>query len=98
MAETFSVGDLVRVDGSFTNAAGTAVDPTAVFAQYRDPSGNVVALTYGADAALVRDSTGVYHVDVDADEAGTWYYRFHSTGTGQAAGWSSFYVGGDVFT
>jgi hypothetical protein len=42
-------------------------------------------LTYGVGAELVKDSTGVYHVDIDADEAGKWLYRFYSTGTGQAS-------------
>lgn len=78
-------GDVVRIAGAFANAAATAVDPTAVFAVYSDPSGNVTTLEYGDDAALVRDSAGVYHVDIDADEAGRWLYRFYSTGTGQAS-------------
>jgi len=29
---------------------------------------------------------------VDADEVGTWYYRYYSTGTGQAAGEGTFDV------
>lgn len=81
----YSVGDSVRITGTWTNAAGTAVDPAGVFAAYRDPSGNTTTLTYGVDAELVKDSTGVYYVDVDADEAGWWHYRFYSTGEGKAA-------------
>lgn len=81
---SYQVGDLVRVTGTFTTAAGVATDPTAVFAEYKDPSGNTTELEYPADAALVKDSTGVYHIDIDADEAGSWFYRFYSTGTGQA--------------
>ena len=82
---SYNVGDLIRTTGTFTNADGTATDPTAVFAAYGDPSGNTTTLEYGVDVALVRDSTGNYHVDIDADEAGRWYYRFYSTGTGQAS-------------
>lgn len=90
---SYHVGDLVRISATWTNAAGTAIDPTAVLAQYRDPGGTTTSLVYGVDAALVKDSTGNYHVDVDADEAGWWHYRFYSTGTGQAAAEpSSFYV------
>lgn len=81
----YDLGDLVRIAGVFTNAAGTGIDPDDVFVKYKDPSGNVTTLTYGTDAELVRDSAGNYHVDVDADEAGHWDYRFYSTGTGQAA-------------
>ncbi len=43
-------------------------------------------MVYGTDAELVKSATGVYHVDVDADEAGIWRYRFESgSGVGQAA-------------
>jgi hypothetical protein len=82
---SYHVGDLVRCAGAFTNAGGTAVDPTAVFAQYSNPAGSVTSLTYGTDAALVKASTGNYYVDINANAAGYWRYRFYSTGTGQAA-------------
>lgn len=93
----YQVGDLVRIAGAFTNAAGTAVDPTAVFAKYKDPGGITTALTYGVDVALVRDSAGNYHVDVNADESGVWRYRFYSTGTGQAANEEQFIVEPSAF-
>lgn len=82
----YHVGDLIRASATFTSAAGTAVDPTVVLAKYKDPGGVTVSLTYGAvgSEALVRDSAGNYHVDIDADEAGFWQYRFYSTGTGRA--------------
>jgi hypothetical protein len=92
MANIYDAGDDVRVSGAFANAAGTAIDPDAVFAQYKDPSGNVTSLEYGEDAELVRDATGSYHVDIDADEAGQWFYRFYSTGSGKAAAWKWFHV------
>lgn len=96
---SYSVGDLVRISAAFTNAAGTVVDPTAVFAKYKDPSGITTALTYGAvgSEALVRDSTGNYHVDVNADESGVWRYRFYSTGSGQAANEEQFIVEPSAF-
>jgi len=85
MANTYDLGDLPRITGTFTNAAGVVLDPTAVFCTYRSPAGVLTTLTYGVDAALVKDSTGVYHVDISATLAGVWQYRFYSTGTGQAA-------------
>ena len=86
-------GNTVRVSAAFTTVAtGAALDPTAVYCEYRDPSGNVTALVYGMDDALIKDSVGNYHVDIDADESGKWYYRFFSTGTGKAAGKGSFTV------
>lgn len=81
----YHLGDSVRAAGAFTNSAGTAVDPTVVKLSFRDPSGNETTYIYGTDAQLVRDSAGNYHVDINADEAGIWYYRWWSTGTGQAA-------------
>lgn len=82
---SYHVGDLIRVSAEWTNSVGAATDPAAVFCQYKDPGGNTTTLQYLVDAALVRDSEGNYYVDIDADEAGTWRYRFYSTGTGQGA-------------
>lgn len=89
---TYDKGDLVRATGTFTTSAGAATDPTAVFVKYTNPSGSITTLTYGTDAALVKDSTGVYHVDIDANAVGAWTYRFYSTGTGQAAAEGDFFV------
>lgn len=93
----YNQGDLVRIAGTFTTAAGNASDPAAVVAYYRDPAGTTTTLTYGTDAELVRDSTGVYHVDVDANQPGTWRYSFRGTGTGQAADESYFRVARSAF-
>jgi hypothetical protein len=82
---SYYVGDLVRISATWTNAAGSVTDPTAVLAKYRDPAGTVTTYTYGTDTELVKDSTGIYHVDIDADSAGKWLYRFYSTGPGQAS-------------
>jgi hypothetical protein len=90
MANTYDVGDLVRVTGTFTNAASVAQDPTAVLFKYKDPSGNKTTLTYNTDVSVVKSATGVYYVDVDVDEIGRWYYRWQGTGTGQSAGESYF--------
>jgi len=97
MSTTYDVGDLVRCTGTFTNAAETAVDPTAVVFMLRSPGGVEMTYTYGEDDELVRDATGVYHVDVDVDEEGSWHYRFESTGTGQAAEEARIYVAASMF-
>lgn len=90
-------GQLVTVDLDFANPAGTAIDPTAVFCKYENPAGTLVTLTYGTDAALVKDATGDYHVNIDTGGAsatvvGTWTVLGYSTGTGQAAVQSIFEV------
>ena len=86
----YHVGDKVRCTGTFETAAGTDTDPSAVYCKVKTPGGTSTTYTYGVDAALVKSATGIYYVDVSITEAGTWHYRFYSTGTGQAAGEESF--------
>ena len=93
----FDKGDLVRCTGTFTNSAGTVVDPTVVLFKVKSPAGTTTTYTYGTDVEVVRDSAGVYHVDVDGNAAGQWYYRVYSTGTGQAAEEGRFSVDGSEF-
>jgi uncharacterized protein YfaS (alpha-2-macroglobulin family) len=88
----YDKGDSVRCRATFKNSSAALIDPTVVRFKYKDPSGNVATLVYGTDASLVKDSDGHYHVDVDADQSGTWFYRFESTGTGQAADEGTFEV------
>ena len=87
MANKYEVGDLVRITGTFTNAAGANVDPTIVRGKYKDPSGNAAT-----ESSPTNSAVGVYYFDIDADEAGVWYYRWWSTGAGQAAAEQSFTV------
>jgi hypothetical protein len=89
MAE-YDLGDVVRVTGTWTNAAGTATDPAAVYFKYMDPSRNVTALVYDVDDEVVKSATGIYYVDVDGDEVGRWFVRLYSTGAGKAAEESYF--------
>jgi uncharacterized protein YfaS (alpha-2-macroglobulin family) len=88
----YALGTNVTVSAIFKTALGVAADPTAVFFSVKDPEGTQSDLTYGDDVEVVKDSTGHYHVDVDANIAGTWLYRFFSTGTGKAAAEGSFTV------
>lgn len=97
MVNAYDVGDLVRVQGSFTNAAGAAVDPSVVTTKVKTPAGVVTTYTYGVDAQLVKLATGIYYVDVSATTSGDWHYRFSSTGDGQAAGENKFYVKESAF-
>ena len=83
----YALGALVQVAAVFRNpASGALMDPAAVFFKFKDPTSGVVTIyTYGVDSQLVKDSTGKYHVDVNASSVGRWYYKFYSTGSGQAA-------------
>lgn len=85
MANTYLVGDIVRLTGAWVDIDGVSIDPTTVKLKIKDPFGVVTTLVYGTDVGLVRDATGSYHYDLSLTLARQWTYRFESTGTGQAA-------------
>lgn len=92
----YDIGDLVRCTGTFASA-GANVNPDAIMFKVKTPAGVVTTYTYGTDTALVREATGIYHVDVNATDAGEYVYRFWSTGTGQAASEGKFFVRSTLF-
>ena len=99
---TYQVGDLVKVQGTFQDSTPTNVDPDNVEVKYTNPEGTTTTKTYSGDSEVVRDSLGVFYLLITIDPAlttphGTWYYRFHGyndTGTpvNRAADESEFYV------
>lgn len=88
----YYIDQQVKCQGTFTDSDGAVTDPTAVFFQFLEPGAAIVSYEYGTDAELVKDSTGVYYVLLDADTVGRWLFRFYSTGTGQAAAEDGFDV------
>jgi uncharacterized protein YfaS (alpha-2-macroglobulin family) len=88
----YQVGNVVRCSGAFTTAAGAAVDPSTVTFRARRPDGTVTVYVYGTDAELVKDSTGNYHVDLAANAAGRWAYRWEGTGAAPSAAEAQFRV------
>jgi len=49
---------------------------------YKKPSASApTVLTYGIDAALVKEATGEYYVDLLLDEAGLWKGATRATGS-----------------
>lgn len=91
MGDVYDIGDVVRLAGSFQGSAGP-LDPGSVTGRFRIASAQPTSYTYGVDPQLVRDAVGQYHFDVEATESGTWYYRFESSGIGQAAAEGTFRV------
>jgi hypothetical protein len=72
----FYEGQTIRLSGTFTNAAGTLVDPTAVVITVRDPTGAITT------PAVTKDSTGAYHADItatlgDTDQVWAWSMEGH---------------------
>ena len=83
---TYTIGQKIRITGTFTDIDGAAIDPDAVlFELSAPPNLPVTTYTYGVGAELVKDSVGVYYIDVDLPTYGEWRWRMYSTGTGQAA-------------
>lgn len=91
MANVYAKDSLVRVSSEFT-VSGTDSDPTTVKCFYKDPNNTITTLTYGTDAALIKDATGKYHADIGASIAGNWWYRFEATGVVVAANEAEFVV------
>lgn len=74
-------GSAVRVAINLEDETDTDTDPATIKFTYRSPLGVETTYTYGTDAALVKDSTGDYHVDVVPDIGGRWRYRWLTSGT-----------------
>jgi hypothetical protein len=89
--ETYEIGQLVRLTAAFTNAADRPIDPSEVSVTVTTPAGNATTSTY-AGGSVKKDSVGHYHFDQSADVAGTWRFRWFSTGSGQAASHGEFIV------
>lgn len=88
----YQVGDLVRISGAFTDTSDAPQDPSALSLFVTAPNGITTEYVYGTDVEVVKDSTGNYHADIDADLAGDWRYRWVSSGTGQASQFGQFVV------
>lgn len=76
LLNAYANDNLVRVGVDFRDANGLLTDPAVVTAKYGTPAGSITSLTYGVDAALKHTETGIYYIDVAANRAGQWNYRF----------------------
>lgn len=91
MSNSYDIGDQVICQAVFTSAStGTVVDPTHVYFQIKDPSEHITSYEYGVDPEVAKLAAGQYTATVNVDEAGLWFYRWYSTGDGQAAGENRF--------
>lgn len=85
----YDVGDIVNLVVTFTNSAGTPVDPSgAKTFTLTQPSGTTTTYVHGTDAELVKDSTGVYYVSWTVAAAGPYEWSIVGVGTngGRAGG------------
>lgn len=93
----YALGSQVRCSAIFVNSDGEETDPSAVLFQQRDPEGVVTPYVFGSDVELVRSAEGRFYVLVDADNPGTWTYRFEGTGDVTAADEMTFTVAPSAF-
>ena len=63
--------------------SGQPYDPSTLKFYYGKVVGELIVsptiLTYGTDAALVKDGTGRYHCNFTPDDDGIWGYRYEDT-------------------
>lgn len=77
---SYDIGDLVRVKGTFRDSTGAVADPTFVTLKLKPANDATRTYTYGTDIELIKDSTGIYYVDVSPNVAGHWTYQWKGTG------------------
>ena len=65
---------------TFRDQDDVLTNPTTVKFKTRTPAGTETTYTYGTDAEVERESTGLYLASVVPDEAGRWFFRWETTG------------------
>lgn len=83
-------GNLVRVRAQFKNESNALADPGAIIAKVTTPAGVETTYTYGVGTDIVRESLGIYHIDIEATEPDVWSFRFVGTGAVTAASQDQF--------
>ena len=91
-----NIDDLVVCSAAFTSS-GTPVDPGTVRALVKAPDSSVQVYAYGTDNNLYKDGLGAYHLNVYANQAGTWTYRFEGLGSYAGAAEATFTVRSSAF-
>lgn len=92
----YQVGDLLRLQVSFTDSVGTAVDPTTVALSVINPAGTETEYTY-AGGSVTKSATGTYYYDLTVSSSGRHLYRWLAGGAYVAADEGSFTVAKSAF-
>ena len=79
----YDVGDLIRISASFV-VSSSAADPTSLQLSVYGPGGSVRHI-YGTSASLIKDSTGIYHLDYSAASSGPYSYMWAASGNAEGA-------------
>jgi hypothetical protein len=92
----YDLGDVARISVTFEQG-GSPVDPSTLSFEVMTPTEAMVLIEWAGSPGspadeIVHDGTGEYHIDLSLDVAGTYTYRWLTTGTAQAAIYGSFRV------
>lgn len=90
--DEFVINNPARIKIFIATVAAVLTDPSALRFEYRKPNDETTTLlTYGVDGAVVKETTGIYHVDLPNDVGGTWKWHWESDGV-EAADQGSYRV------
>jgi hypothetical protein len=91
----YQKGQSVRLAVAFTDANGTASNPTTVTCEVEEPDGTETTYT---TPTITNPSTGTFQLIVVPDQSGMYSYRWEgTTGTSVAVDEDQFHVLGSVF-
>ncbi len=76
------VDGVINITATFTDADGIAVNPTTVTFKTMSPCRTETDYVYGTDSEVTRPATGYYIAQIQPGEAGVWFFRWETTGTG----------------
>lgn len=77
---SYVVGQVTILEASFVDDNGDPINPSTVKVWVKDPSDVETAYVYGVDAAVIRDSTGEYHMDYELISHGKYWWRWEADG------------------
>jgi hypothetical protein len=76
-----TVNDTLRLEVSWQNEEGVALDPDDVVLKTYSPLGTI-ATYYYSESQLTRESTGNYYHEITPNVSGRWHYRWEAVGEG----------------
>lgn len=89
----YALGQGVRIRGPFRDPeTHELLDPPVVKISYRVGSGPVTTKEYDVDDEVVRESEGIYYMDIVGDQVGVWHWRIFSEEDDIAADEGSFQI------
>lgn len=95
----YTLGMPVTLTETFTDADNAPVDPDTVLFKIKDPDGTTTTYDYAdSPASITSASTGDYQIVIVPTLQGRYFYRWESTGDGQAASEGEFLVADSRFS